>query len=253
MYIYPYKDGSATVNRLSLSIPARKIKIENSRFVGNKNRIVINWGSGNIDNKQVFKCRLINHPDDVTIASNKLFFFSLLGQREWLPEWTTDREVAEKWAKEEKAIVVCRTILTGHSGVGIVMANAIDEMADAHLYTRYIPKIDEYRVHVFSEAVIDIQRKAIRTDIPIEQVNWRIRSHNNGFIYMRKGIEKLSYLSTLKELALETIDRCSLDFGAVDIIYNEKRNKCYVLEVNTAPGLEATTLERYCEAIRGIG
>jgi D-alanine-D-alanine ligase-like ATP-grasp enzyme len=36
-----------------------------------------------------------------------------------------------------------------------------------------------------------------------------------------------------------------LDFGAVDIIYNAKRNECYVLEVNTAPGLEGTTVEKY--------
>ena len=39
-----------------------------------------------------------------------------------------------------------------------------------------------------------------------------------------------------------------LQFGAVDIIWNEKENKCYVLEINTAPGLVGTTLTKYTEA-----
>ncbi len=249
-YIYPYREGSRTANRLALGVPIRKIKIKNSKFVGNKNRIVINWGCSDIDNKQIYKCRLLNHPDDVNIASNKLFFFSLLGQREWLPDWTQERAEAESWLKEGS--VVCRTVLTGHSGVGIVIARSVEEMADAHLYTRYIKKMDEYRVHIFNGEVIDIQRKARRMDVSDEEINWQVRSHDNGFIYMREGLERVSCLDRLRELALETAELCFLDFGAVDIIYNKGRDMCYVLEVNTAPGLEGTTLERYCEAMRKL-
>jgi len=36
-----------------------------------------------------------------------------------------------------------------------------------------------------------------------------------------------------------------LDFGAVDIIYNQKKDVSFVLEVNTAPGLEGSTLNEY--------
>jgi len=250
MYIFPYRKGSRTVSRLALGVPLRKIKINNSKFVGNKNQIVVNWGCSDINNKQAFKCKLLNHPDDVNIASNKLFFFNLLGQREWLPDWTQERAEAKKWLKDGN--VVCRTVLTGHSGVGIVIARSIEEMADAHLYTRYIKKKDEYRIHVFCGEVIDVQRKARRANVPDEEINWQVRSHNNGFIYMREGVERISYLDRLRELALETVERCSLDFGAVDIIYNKGRNTCYVLECNTAPGLEGTTLTTYCEAMRKI-
>jgi len=251
MYIFPYREGSRTINSLAVNIPARKIKIENSKFVGNKNQIVVNWGSSGIDNKQIFKCKLLNHPDNVNIASNKLFFFSLLGQKEWLPDWSIDRQTAEGWIRKGST-VVCRTVLTGYSGVGIVIARSVEEMADAHLYTRYIKKKDEYRVHVFCGEVIDVQRKARRANVPDKEINWQVRSHNNGFIYMREGVERISYLDRLRELALETISLCSLDFGAVDIIYNKGRDMCYVLEVNTAPGLEGTTLDRYCEAIRRL-
>jgi D-alanine-D-alanine ligase-like ATP-grasp enzyme len=41
-----------------------------------------------------------------------------------------------------------------------------------------------------------------------------------------------------------------LDFGAVDVIWNEKEDKYYVLEVNTACGLEGTTLDKYVEQFR---
>jgi len=46
---------------------------------------------------------------------------------------------------------------------------------------------------------------------------------------------------------LASVMALGLDFGAVDIVYNENDNKAYVLEINTAPGLSGTTLEKYVE------
>ena len=54
---------------------------------------------------------------------------------------------------------------------------------------------------------------------------------------------------TDKEKRNAAIKALGLDFGAVDIIYNEAEDQHYVLEVNTAPGLEGTTLQKYTEAI----
>ena len=36
-----------------------------------------------------------------------------------------------------------------------------------------------------------------------------------------------------------------LTFGSVDVIYNEHRDKAYVLEVNTASGLSGETVDDY--------
>jgi D-alanine-D-alanine ligase-like ATP-grasp enzyme len=41
-----------------------------------------------------------------------------------------------------------------------------------------------------------------------------------------------------------------LDFGAVDVIWNEKQQRAYVLEVNTAPGLEGQTVDDYARGIK---
>ncbi|MNY63636.1 hypothetical protein D3C86_2006230 [compost metagenome] len=48
------------------------------------------------------------------------------------------------------------------------------------------------------------------------------------------------------------VNAIGLTFGAVDVIWNEYRHQAYVLEVNTAPGLTGTTLEKYAEAFRGL-
>ena len=44
-----------------------------------------------------------------------------------------------------------------------------------------------------------------------------------------------------------------LDFGAVDIIFNERENKAYVLEINSAPGLEGSTIQDYATMLQSLG
>lgn len=145
--------------------------------------------------------------------------------------------------------VVCRTILNGHSGAGIVLASTEEELVDAPLYTEYIPKKEEYRVHVFNGEVIHVSRKARRKDVPDENVNWKIRNHNNGFIFQHENFELPDECNVQALLAVKDL---GLDFGAVDIIWNDKQQKAYVLEVNTAPGIEGKTLDAYVNAFKKV-
>jgi D-alanine-D-alanine ligase-like ATP-grasp enzyme len=48
--------------------------------------------------------------------------------------------------------------------------------------------------------------------------------------------------------AIKAVNCLGLYFGAADVIWNDKEQRAYVLEVNTAPGLEGTTLENYANA-----
>ena len=252
--IFPYKFKSRSVRALSKAIPAYRINPKRDRFIGNRG-IVVNWGATEISEHLLDEATylgIINHPNNVRIASNKLLFFETISHLGILPRWTTDIDEAKVWIKG-KHIVLCRTILSGHSGNGIVLANVEEELVESPLYVRYIGKQDEFRVHVFNGEVIDVQRKARSRDIPDERINWQIRTHNNGFIFARERIMEVPYLNHLKELSLQVVDETGLHFGAVDLIYNGNGDRLYVLEVNTAPGLEGTTLERYVEAIRRVG
>jgi glutathione synthase/RimK-type ligase-like ATP-grasp enzyme len=192
-----------------------------------------------------------NSFDAVATASNKLSTFRALenvdGVR--IPVFSTDGDVAKSWLRDGIG-VVCRTKLSGHSGDGIVLVTQPDqEIVQAPLYVQYVKKQKEFRVHVAFGEVIDVQekRKKRSEDENGEGVptNYQIRNHQTGWVYCREDITEPG---SLRSMAITTVSSLGLEFGAVDLIYNEKRNEVYVLEVNTAPGLEGTTVEKYAEA-----
>ena len=212
---------------------------------------MINWGSSyNFPN--FTPAEIINRPSSIAIASNKLSFFQCQQQAQEnlhegarVPEWTTDRAVAATWFDRPDAKVVCRTLLTSHSGNGIIVAESENELVRAPLYTRYVKKQAEYRVHIVRGNVIDVQRK-IR-DPEREPTDWNVRSHANGFIFVREGFE---LPADAQAQALRAFRASGLDFGAVDVVYNQREQQAYVLEINTAPGLTGTTVDNYARAFR---
>ena len=53
----------------------------------------------------------------------------------------------------------------------------------------------------------------------------------------------------IRELALAASKVTNSDFRGVDIGFNEKLNELFVIEVNSAPGIQGTNVDRYIEAI----
>lgn len=257
-YINAYNVASEGAKELSAALGALRIKAEGSRFKGNKNKVVINWGSRKAS-EEVMNSRVLNPPEKVELCANKLSFFKFITDHNnqsvdfvSIPPWTDNVKVVEDWL-DNNYTAVCRTILNGHSGAGIVIFSPRDwndePIPRAPLYTRYIPKKSEFRVHVMNNEVIDVQRKARNKDVPDDQINWKVRNHDNGFIYARNdGLGNVPKVVTYQ--ALLCIKVLGLDFGAVDIIYNDKHDEAYVLEVNTAPGLAGQTSEIYAEAFK---
>lgn len=184
------------------------------------------------------------------MSVNKLEFFQQVSfwndkasedQQVSIPEWTTSFIEAETWG----TTYLARFTLNGHSGQGIKIIEPNDGNTHllAPLYVQYKKKRHEYRVHIFNGEVIDVTQKKKRKGF--ENVNTKIRNHQNGWVYCRENIEEPHDLRTQ---AVNAMSAVGLNFGAVDIIWNEKENKCYVLEINSAPGLVGTTLEKYVDA-----
>ena len=182
-----------------------------------------------------------NKPSTVRDAINKLETFKLLQDNVNIPEWTTDYETAKQWEGE----IIARSILNGFGGTGIGVHTNLDLPLDSLLYVKYKKKKKEFRVHVFNNEVIDVTQKKKRADYEGDP-NPKIRNYGNGWVYCREGIEIPDDLFDEAKKAIEAI---GLNFGAVDTIWNERENKSYVLEINTAPGLEGTTIESYKHAI----
>ena len=223
-----------------------QLRTEGSKYVPRNHHIVVNWGCSRAPEWWTPDVRMLNRPDYVAKATNKLITFQEFqrAQFDHIPPWTADKGVAEQWIKEGFA-VVCRTVVNGHSGRGIVMADAIDQLVAAPLYTQYVKKLKEFRCHVAFGNVIDVQEKRRRSEVGSEADN-RIRNYHTGWVYCR---EEITEPDGMRDVAITALAALGLDFGAVDVLFNKHQNRCYVLEVNCAPGLEGSTLTTYSTLI----
>jgi len=247
--IAPYKRGSKSARLLKKGLSealGRDVLFINPERVGlcKPSRVVINWGSSGISDTNA---TVINSASAVSVASNKLQTLVTFNLNDIPhPEYTTDKDKAKEWIDQGHK-VVCRTLLTAHSGQGIVVAKQHSELVDAPLYTKYIRKQKEFRVHVFSSKILDIQEK--RRSSSVDDHHPYIRNHANGYVFCRGGIEEPH---SLRGVAISAVDALGLDFGAVDVIWSEGLDSCFVLEVNTACGLEGSTVHKYVQAIKEV-
>ena len=251
MYIYSHNPHSEGAKLLSQALNVKRIKHGNSKFRGGMGKAIINWGAGTLPD-QVMACqRILNKPEAIRKASNKLKSFELFQEAGvTIPQFFTSKEQASEYLEQNAgSSVVCRTVLNGHSGAGIVISSSQDDLVAAPLYTAYVKKQEEYRYHVFMGQVVDIQRKARKRDVPDDAVNWQVRNLDGGFIFAREGVVESPVSS---EEAIKAVAALGLDFGAVDLIYNAREDKYLVLEVNTAPGLSGTTLDGYKQRFQEV-
>jgi len=218
---------------------------ERSKFTPRPSNVLIVWGNSPCPFPLEQVGRVLNSPTRIRLASNKLHTFQLLKEAPnvRIPEYTESKDEAAKWI-EGGAVVVARTQLSAHSGAGIVVCSRVEDLPDCRLYTKYVKKKKEFRVHVVGGNVIDVQQKKKRSDFEGE-ANYAIRNHANGWIYAREDVVEPE---DLRSNAINAVMALGLDFGAVDIIWNEKQNQSYVLEINTAPGLEGTSVQNYANA-----
>ena len=158
------------------------------------------------------------------------------------PAFTTDPRAVDTLGSKT---IFARQLINATNGRGIVEFQLGDVVPRAPLYTAYIPKKAEYRVHVMGGQVIDVQQKKKRKEFDNDR-DTRIRNLHNGYVYCRGDIDLPGMAA---DLAVRAVMAVGYLYGAVDIVYNEKRDQCYVLEVNSRPGLMGTTLERYAAAI----
>lgn len=247
--IFPYSTASKSYKGLRRKLPCYR-PTNNMEF---ENKLVINWGLRNIPYFLLEKNYLLNHPYSVRDASNKSRAFHKLHEGGIsIPDFTTSGDTARHWMEEGRVVLARHSY--GYGGEDILFSDELTQknsisFFEKELFTTYVPKKEEYRVHVFSGKVIDVQRKALRktfegNPVDTSEVNFRVRSYGNGFVFIRGGISPDE--KVLSE-AVKAVEVLSLDFGAVDVIWNESKKTAYVLEVNTAPGLEGTTLNKYAE------
>lgn len=256
--LFPYKAGSKGASAIAAGLGIKKVSLTKSKYQGigrrGKQKTIINWGSSQLP-PNVAAARVINTAEAVGLAANKLKAFRAMEGHCAIPDYTTDIAVAQGWIDDDRCLVVARQKLTGHSGEGIVICgydkkkNTTVELVPAPLYVRYIPKVSEFRIHVMAGNAISNQKKQRSLAVESKDVNWQVRNHANGFIFARNDIEMPDGVI---EEAIKAVAALGLDFGAVDIVYNGRTTTPYVIEVNTACGLEGTTLDDYVNGFKAL-
>lgn len=285
LIFYPYKMGSASGRTLSRSLDATRV-YPDRRYRPRRGDLIVNWGNSTTPNWDALRedvgVKMLNSPISVKKASNKLLTLRVLEDAEIsIPRFTTDRETAQEYNG-----VYARHELSGNSGSGIEyiaqvgenmaeeVQNYIDRLREivtvssivasdllvqvptgtpelplAPLYTERIDTKSEYRVHVFEGKVISYAKKRRREDWEGDETNREaIRSYDNGWVFCRENLRRLE---RIEQIAVDAVEALGLDFGGVDIV-KDQDNKEFVLEVNTACGIEGETLEAYKLAIKEI-
>lgn len=252
--LYPYKMGSESAKDLAQVLNIMRVRPD-GEYIPKIGNVIINWGSGHtpawLQKAAVRGVKILNKLDNVKIAGNKLSTLrTLQAAGISVPEFTTSMDLARRWVHGGDTVVERHT-LNRNSGEGIRIVNLDDDempsvIHAAPLYTKFIPKTAEFRVHVFRGEVIDcIEKKRQLAENRGPEFNKYVSSIHQGWVFSRTNIRDIP---EVRQIAIRAVNSLGLDFGAVDIIYYEGRP--YVLEVNTAPGLSGMTLVKYANAFR---
>lgn len=250
IFINPYKKASAGAKNLRSALVGKGFRT----LIGNKaplsrNALIVNWGNSEFDYDVSPFAMVVNHPRVVGMMTNKLRFFSHCNHSVYLPEWATKPAEAAKWGER----VVVRHKLEASGGAGIEIVEAGNAIPPAPLYVKYENKTHEFRLHMGRGLRADsdfepllIQRKIFQKRPGLDKPkDWSVRNHDNGFVFVRESgyptPEKVIRLA--KDFMKANFPQ--LHFAALDVIWHEKKKRAWVLEGNTAPGLEGNTIDVY--------
>lgn len=275
-WIWNGLNGCAGARAVKEEMGLQAIRHQGSTFQGARDKVVINWGSSN-PSAEVLRCTIINRPEAVARSVNKIRFFETVNphtDRETVRTvpWTTNRLNANAWLQSGSK-VVCRTRLEGREGEGIVIvappspseappaavkglvARVRARIANARpasnlglpeacrLFTKFVPDTVEYRIHVIGGRVVAAHRKGGGTDESV-------RNTANGWLFSRVRHPPRDVATQ----ALATVAALGLDFAAVDVLFCTNDDRAYVLETNTAPGIDGMewTVRQYAEGLTRV-
>ena len=159
------------------------------------------------------------------------------------PEFTDHFEDARKWVKDGHQVF-------GRNSNHERGTDIVDQRWPAwprkDFWTKVVPNKREYRIHIFDDQHIQQSLKCFdpkaprqrNDDLPIRntQTGWK---YDHNFEPPSVGVE----------LARRAVGTLAYLWGAVDLLEDES-GTCYVLEVNTAPGMDETTAQAYGCAIK---
>jgi len=160
------------------------------------------------------------------------------------PEFTVRLEDAKKWVQAGHRVF-------GRNRNHEKGRDIVDQRSPAwqakDFWTKVVPNVlQEYRIHIFDDQHIQQGLKRFDPNAPRRRNDdLPIRNTETGYVYDH-NFEPPIVSVDLARRACQTVNYL---WGAVDLLEDESA-RCYVLEVNTAPGMDETTAHAYADAIK---
>lgn len=249
VYVYPWDQLSEGATAIAKRLDTSKIKRKGSRYTAQAGDLLVNWGASDFaqwlrEYDPKGKAKPLNR--NIETALNKVLFFRQTQGSEYVPHSCEAHDLVHLALRFP---VLCRIKVKGMDGDGIVIAENREQLVDAPLYVQLEEKTAEYRVHVgrnkdHSISILGVQRKFIPNG---SEADKRIRTSANGCYYVWTVKEKPVELPEAAQNAAKKVFDMfpDLDFGGLDVIYDSKRDKAFVIEINTAPEMTPKACDLY--------
>jgi predicted ATP-grasp superfamily ATP-dependent carboligase len=161
--------------------------------------------------------------------------------------YTTDAAMARQWLADGST-VMCRSRIKGQTGSGIQVVNPGQELPEAKVFTKYLSHKREFRVNMLRGEVVNIREK-LRQE---QGGDFHIRNHANGYTTAHARPMGDATREKIYNLAKAACKVSASDFIGVDIGYNEAKDTPFVIEVNSGPSIEGSSVREYTAAIRRL-
>ena len=204
-----------------------------------KTDVVLRWGSTEVFNRLTTRLEL-NSYEAVRNTSNKLLMMeNLVGANVSTPEilfrpFGQEQSVIDSFKDENGGFYV-----RGQNQE--VRYDDTVKYGDLYISKPVENKRREYRVHVFNGEVISIYEK-----VPNEEGIKLFKSFNCSF--KLRDISNCKLNTENQEMCIKAVNSLGLLFGGVDVIRDKDQN-IFICEVNSAPALNGTNIDRYVTKI----
>lgn len=205
------------------------------------NGVVINWA---LQSDITGGDAIVYNADGILKASNKSLARRLMVEAGVsVPETTKSLVKADEW--RQGGNVVIRRPVSHHGGLEFeILTNTLTRRPlQDYYYQKFFRKTKEFRVHSAHGKVLVMQEKVPREGVTVDYDNPAPWNHATGeFVF--KTVRWSDYDYDTCRASVDAVRALGLDFGVVDILWNEEEG-AVVCEVNTSPSLAEYSTGRY--------
>jgi len=197
---------------------------------------------------------VVYNAEGICKASNKPLARRLMAEAGVpIPETTDNPVTAFTWVVDGYTVI--QRPVQHHGGLNFtVLRNTYQATPMTNhgmYYQKFFRKTKEFRAHVAHGKILIMQEKVPNEEVDIDYDDVRPWNHATGdFIFNTVKWSDFDY--GVCRASVDATSALRLDFGAVDILWNEEEG-AVVCEVNTSPALAEYATERYTKYFKWLG